>query len=142
VSLLPLAWEVKLLFLRLAPKIMARRRELARVVEEMGRGKGGILVLYNDKGEEVRIWAGMSEDGKPEVDIENAGRRRANNEIVMHYSTFKAIVEGKLDPRVAYAHDLIYVRSLDGLPVSFHALLWFSWFDLVKEEIEGLRAKS
>jgi len=127
--LAPLALEL----MALLPKLMrlAMRREgLKRAVEEFGRGRCGQLVLFNDRGEEVSLWIGVDDRGEPFVSLTP---QRANNEVRMHINTLKAILDGKLDPRVAYAHDLVEVRSYDGLPVSFHAFLWFSWFEAVKD---------
>jgi len=133
-SLLPLAVDLRLYLMKLIPRILMKREDLRRVVDEFGRDRCGVLHLYNDRGEEVRLWVGFDEEGEPNITFEP--QSRANNEISMHYNTFKAILEGQLDPRVAYAHDIIEVKSLDGLPISFHAFLWFSWFEAIQKEFQ------
>ena len=125
----PLVIDLMTLFPKLI-KFAMNKEKLKKAVEEFGKGKCGCLVLYNDRGEEARLWIGIGDDGEPFV---SQDPQRANNEIRMHIKTLKAILSNELDPRVAYAHDLIEVKSLDGLPVSFHAFLWFSWFEAVKD---------
>jgi hypothetical protein len=51
----------------------------------------------------------------------------------MHVDTFIKVLKGKLDFRTAYIHDLVDIKSNDGLPVSYHLLLWSAFFDKVAE---------
>jgi len=132
-SLLPLAVQLRLYLLKLIPKILMKRKDLRELVDRFGKDRRGIICIYNDKGEEVRLWMGFDQEGNVDISFEPQGS--ANNEIILHYNTLKEILEGKLDPRVAYAHDIIEVKSLDGLPFSLHAFLWFSWFEAAKEFI-------
>jgi hypothetical protein len=53
----------------------------------------------------------------------------------MHIDTFIKMVKGKLDFRTAYIHDLIDIKSNDGLPPTYHLLLWSAFFDKFVEVI-------
>lgn len=95
--------------------------------------RSALLVLYDSKGNKLAFWIGF-EGGSPkvvEVDLKNPPR--ATNEISMHIDTFIKILKGRLDFRTAYLYDLIDIESYDGLPSSYHLLLWSAFFDRVAD---------
>lgn len=92
-----------------------------------------VLRLYDDRGNEVAFWLGF-ENGRPVVrEVDSRNPPYATTEVSMHVDTFIAMLKGKLDFRTAYIHDLIDIKSNDGLPASYHLLLWSAFFDKVLE---------
>jgi hypothetical protein len=120
--------------LELLPKLlmlgMRRFDSLLREFPE-ATSRSALLVLYDSAGNKLALWIGF-EGGAPrvrEVDLKNPPP--ATNEISMHIDTFIKILKGKLDFRTAYLYDLVDIKSNDGLPASYHLLLWSAFFDEV-----------
>jgi hypothetical protein len=90
-----------------------------------------LLILYDDVGNKIALWIGF-EGGSPHVrKVDLKSPPPATNEISMHIDTFIKILKGKLDFRTAYIHDLVDIKCNDGLPASYHLLLWSAFFDEV-----------
>jgi hypothetical protein len=126
--------SLRLRLLAILPKLMelgARRFEsLLREFPE-ARSRSTLLVLYDDRGNKLAFWLGFEGDSPRirEVDLKNPPP--ATNEISMHVDTFIKILKGRLDFRTAYLYDLVDIKSNDGLPASYHLLLWSAFFDEV-----------
>jgi hypothetical protein len=91
-----------------------------------------VLTLYDERSK-FGFYIGF-ENNKPvvkSVDLRNPPL--ATTEITMHVDTFIAILKNKLDFRTAYIHDLIDIKSNDGLPPTYHLILWSAFFDKVAE---------
>jgi len=92
-----------------------------------------LLILYDDRGKKIGVWLGF-ENNKPVVrGVDTKNPPYATNEISMHIDTFLKIVKGQLDFRTAYLYDLIDIKSNDGLPETYHLLLWSAYFDKLVE---------
>jgi hypothetical protein len=130
--------NIRLKLLTILPKMLSIGVERFKVVLEEfpeALNRSAILTLYDERGGKLTFHAGFK-DGKPfvvEVDYRNPPW--ANNEISMHIDTFLAILKNKLDFRTAYIHDLIELKSNDGLPPTYHLLLWSAFFDKFVEVI-------
>jgi hypothetical protein len=97
------------------------------------RSRSAILRLYDGRGNEVAFWLGFEND-KPVVrEVDPKSQPYATTEVSMHVDTFIAMLKGRLDFRTAYIHDLVDIKSNDGLPASYHLLLWSAFFDRILE---------
>jgi len=128
--------SIRLRLLSILPKLMlvgvSRFQDILSEFPE-ARARSAILRLYDDRGNEVAFWLGF-EDGKPTVrEVDPRNPPYATTEISMHVDTFIAVLKGRLDFRTAYIHDLIGIKSNDGLPAAYHLLLWSAFFDRVAE---------
>jgi hypothetical protein len=124
--------RAKLLFI--LPKLMligvSRFRDILSEFPE-ARSRSAILRLYDDRGNEVAFWLGFENDRPVVREVDPRSPPYATTEISMHVDTFIAILKGRLDFRTAYIHDLVDIKSNDGLPASYHLLLWSAFFDEV-----------
>jgi hypothetical protein len=126
--------SVKLRLLSILPKLMKigmqKFEDLIREFPE-ARSRSALLVLYDDRGNKLALWIGFEGDEPRvrEVDLKNPPP--ATNEISTHVDTFIKILKGRLDFRTAYLYDLVDIKSNDGLPASYHLLIWSAFFDEV-----------
>jgi hypothetical protein len=95
--------------------------------------RSALLILYDDRGKKIGVWLGF-ENNKPVVrGVDPKNPPYATNEISMHIDVFIKIIKGQLDFRSAYLYDLIDIKSNDGLPETYHLLLWSAYFDKLVE---------
>jgi hypothetical protein len=134
-----LSLSIKFRLLSVVDKLvkLASRSELARrVAAEFPEAstRSSLLVLHDESG---RMALHFSLDGGRlsvrEVDPSNPPF--ATNEVSMHVDTFIALLKRRIGFWTAYLHDLIDVRSNDGLPASYHVLLWGAFFDRLFSEV-------
>jgi hypothetical protein len=128
--------SIRLKLLSILPKLMligaAKLQDILNEFPE-ARTRSAILRLYDDRGNEIAFWLGF-ENGKPVVkEVDPRNPPYATTEVSMHIDTFIAMLKGRLDFRTAYIHDLIDIKSNDGLPASYHLLLWSAFFDRILE---------
>jgi hypothetical protein len=128
--------NIRLKLLSILPKLMLigvnRFQDILSEFPE-ARTRSAILRLYDDRGNEIAFWLGF-EDGRPAVrETDPRNPPYATTEVSMHVDTFIAVLKGRLDFRTAYIHDLIGIKSNDGLPAAYHLLLWSAFFDRVAE---------
>ena len=123
--------------LTLLPKLAMLAFRAGRLRELLERNpewasRSALLLLYDESGR-LAFWLGFS-NGQPvvkEVDPDNPPE--ATTEITMHIDTFIAILKGRLDFRTAYLHNLVRIKSNDGLPPTYHFLIWSSYIDKLVE---------
>ncbi len=126
---------LKAKLLTVLPKLLALgMRSLEDVLSSFPEAKtrSAVLTLYDENGR-MSIYVGFEGDklAVREVDPENPPY--ATTYMTMHVDVFIALLKNKIDFRAAYLHDLIDVKSNDGLPPSYHFLLWAAFFDRVAE---------
>jgi len=97
------------------------------------RTRSAVLVLYDDQGNRIAFWGGFEGDSLVFREVDSRNPPACTTMIEMHVDTFIAILKGNLDFRTAYIHDLIEIRSFDGLPASYHLLIWAAFFDKAVE---------
>jgi len=133
------ALSIRLKLLSVIDKLvkMASDLELVeKLLEEFpeARARSALLTIYDERGR-LSIHLAL-EGGRPaarEVDAKNPPF--ATTEISMHVDTFIALFERRLDFWTAYLHDLVEVKSNDGLPASYHVLLWGAFFDKLFSQV-------
>jgi hypothetical protein len=128
--------SLRVRLLEILPKLMKlgvhRFNDLLREFPD-ATSRSALLVLYDDRGSKLAFWLGF-EGGSPQVrEVSLKSPPPATNEISMHVDTFIKVLKGRLDFRTAYLYDLIDIKSNDGLPASYHLLLWSAFFDKVAE---------
>ena len=132
--------SIRLRLLSILPRLVALgykglNKLLKQFPEAMHRST--VLVLYDSSGGRIAFWIG-TENGKPVVkEVDPEAPPYATTTIRMHIDTFIRILKGKLDFRAAYLYDLVDVESNDGLPASYHFLLWAAFFDHARRLLGG-----
>jgi len=128
--------SLRLRLLSILPKLMLiGLRRFDNLLNEFPEAKtrSSILKLYDSAGNQVAFWLGFEGD-KPVVrEVDPKNPPYATTEISMHVDVFIKILKNKLDFRAAYLYDLIDIKSNDGLPQSYHFILWASFFDRLVE---------
>jgi len=124
--------KVKLV-LRLLGRVGAKA--LAPVLEEMPEAKArSCLFKLHDPPGECIFWLGFRGGELAVEDVEDLGRAPfATTEVSMHVDTLARILDGELDFRAAYLYDLVDVKANDGMPSTYHFLLWAAFFDKAVE---------
>lgn len=92
-----------------------------------------VLILRDDRGGRMAIYIGFQGDRPVVREVDPRSPPRATTEIEMHVDTFIAVLKRRLDFRTAYIHDLVDVRSNDGLPPTYHLILWSAFMDKALE---------
>ncbi|RLE65004.1 MAG: hypothetical protein DRJ38_04500 [Thermoprotei archaeon] len=131
--------SIRLRLLSILPKLMGlglrRFNDLLREFPE-AKTRSAVLKLYDNAGNQVAFWLGFEGD-KPVVrEVDPRNPPYATTEITMLIDVFIKILKGKLDFRAAYLYDLIDIKSNDGLPSSYHFLLWSAFFDRLIEMLK------
>jgi hypothetical protein len=133
--------SIKLKLLSVVDKLarVASKSEVVRkVVEEFPEAttRTALLTLYDERGKMCLHFS--FEGGNAAVrEVDPKSPPFATTEISMHVDTFIALLKRKIDFWVAYLHDLVDVKSNDGLPASYHVLLWGAFFDRLFNEVLG-----
>ena len=81
----------------------------------------------------MAIYIGFQGDRPVVREVDPRRPPTATTEIEMHVDTFIAVLKRRLDFRTAYIHDLVDVRSNDGLPPTYHLILWSAFMDKALE---------
>jgi hypothetical protein len=92
-----------------------------------------LLIIYDDKGKKLAFWAGFEGDRPVVRKVDPKNPPFATTEVSMHVDTFIKIIKGERDFRAAYLYNLIDIKSNDGLPETYHLLLWSAYFDKLVE---------
>jgi hypothetical protein len=136
-----MSFSIKLKLLSVIDKLVkiASKTELVKkILEEFpeAAARSALLTLFNER-DKLVLYFGF--DGREpvvkEVDVKSPPF--ATTEITMHVNTFVALLKQKIDFWTAYLHDLIDVKTNDGLPPSYHVLLWGAFFDRLFKEVLG-----
>jgi len=120
--------------LSLAPKIFRlamKSDELRELAKRYGNKRSCQLELYDEAGEALSMWVGIEGE---DVNVKQ-GKYPATNTLRMHIDVFLDILSKKLDFRTAVAHGLVEFESHNGLPWSFHFMLWSSFWERVAQLI-------
>jgi hypothetical protein len=127
---------IKAKLITLLPKLlklgMVRYGKLLEQFPE-AKTRSAVLVLYDDHGNRIAFWGGFEDDSLVFREVDPRNPPPCTTMIEMHVNTFIAILKGELDFRTAYIHDLIDIKSFDGLPASYHLLIWAAFFDKAVE---------
>lgn len=127
--------SLRLQLLQVLPKLVrlatANVQDILKEFPE-AKGRSAVLVLYDSRGGRIAFHISL-DGGVREVNPDSPPP--ATNVITMHVDTFIKILKGKIDFRSAYLYDLVDIRSNDGLPASYHFLLWSAFFDRVRRLI-------
>ena len=127
---------IKAKLITLLPKLlklgMVRYGKLLEQFPE-AKTRSAVLVLYDDQGNRIAFWGGFEDDNLVFREVDPRNPPPCTTMIEMHVNTFIAILKGELDFRTAYIHDLIDIKSFDGLPASYHLLIWAAFFDKAVE---------
>jgi len=131
--------SVRVKLLSILPKLMILgMKNFGNLLAEFPEAKtrSSILRLYDSSGNQIAFWLGFEGD-KPIVKEVDPGKPPyATTEISMHIDVFIKVLKGKMDFRATYLYDLIDIKSNDGLPVSYHMLLWSAYFDRLLEVLK------
>lgn len=124
------------ILIRLLPRLMKiGLSSLGDLVKEFPEitTRSMLLRIQRPGGQPILLWAGFK-GGEPHViEIEPGKPVSATTEITLHIDTLISILKGRLDFRAAYLYDLIDIKSNDGLPASYHFILWAAFFDKLEE---------
>jgi len=124
--------SVRLKLLSILPKLMSiGLRRFNSLLSEFPEAKtrSTVLKLYDSSGGQVAFWLGFEGDRPAVREVDPSNPPYATTEISMHVDVFIKILKGKMDFRAAYLYDLVDIKSNDGLPSSYHLLLWSAFFD-------------
>jgi len=124
--------SIRLRLLSILPKLMTiGLRKFNSLLNEFPEAKtrSTVLKLYDSAGNQIAFWLGFEGDKPVVKEVDPKNPPYATTEISMHIDVFIKILKNKLDFRAAYLYDLIDLKSNDGLPVSYHMLLWSAYFD-------------
>jgi len=131
--------SIKVRLLSILPKLMLiGMRGLEDVLKEFPEAttRSMLLRLFDDRGGEMCIWLGFENEQPAAREVECRNPPFATTEVSMHIDVFLRVLKGKLDFRSAYLYDLIDIRSNDGLPASYHLILWSAFWDRVRKLLE------
>lgn len=124
--------SIRLKLLTILPKLMQigmmKLNDLFKEFPE-ARTRSAVLKLYDSQGGQIAFWLGFEGDKPVAKEVDPKNPPYATTEITMHIDVFIKVIKGKLDFRAAYLYDLIDIKSNDGLPSSYHFLLWSAFFD-------------
>jgi len=130
---------IRLKLLSILPKLMTiglgRFNDLLREFPE-AKTRSTVLRLYDSSGNQMAFWLGFEGDRPAVKEVDPKRPPYATTEISMHIDVFIKVLKGKMDFRAAYLYDLIDIKSNDGLPVSYHMLLWSAYFDRLLEVLK------
>ncbi|RLG84961.1 MAG: hypothetical protein DRO39_06740 [Thermoprotei archaeon] len=128
--------SVRLKLLSILPKLMAvGLRRFNSLLNEFpeARTRSMVLRLYDAAGNQVAFWLGFEGDRPVVKEVDPRNPPFATTEVSMHIDVFLKILKGRLDFRAAYLYDLIDIKSNDGLPSTYHILLWSAFWDRLVE---------
>ena len=131
--------SLRLRLLNILPKLMLIGfRRFNSLLNEFPEAKtrSSVLRLYDSAGNQIAFWLGFEGDNPVVKEVDPRNPPYATTEMTMHIDVFIKILKGKLDFRAAYLYDLIDLKSNDGLPVSYHMLLWSAYFDRLLEVLK------
>jgi len=131
--------NIRLKLMSILPKLMALGlRKFNDLLNEFPEAKtrSMVLRLYDSSGNQIAFWLGFEGDKPVVKEVNPRNPPYATTEILMHIDVFLKILKNKLDFRTAYLYDLIDIKTNDGLPVSYHMLLWSSFWDKVIEMLK------
>ena len=110
-------------------KLALNKWYIQRLLKQYSHVNRSCQLILTDEDDETAIWVGI-ENGEVKV---KQGKYPATNTVIMPVDLFIDIVKGKTDFRTAVWHGAIEIRSHDGKPWSYHAMLWSGFWDLVAD---------
>lgn len=132
--------SIRLKLLTILPKLMALGlRVYGDLIKELPdvTSRSAILRLYDTAGNELAFYLGFEGERPTVKEVNPRNPPYATTEISMHIDTFIKVLKGRLDFRSAYLYDLIDIRSHDGLPPTYHFILWAAFFDRIVKVLRG-----
>ena len=132
-----MSFNLRLKLLTILPKLLnygfMQFNDLLKEFPE-AKSRSAVLILY-DQSSKIAFWIGF-ENGKPTIkETDPKNPQFATNTITMHVDTFIKVLKNELDFRTAYLYDLIEITSSDGLPPTYHMLIWSAFFDKLSNSL-------